>query len=83
MLAKQKSTFQLVLQIPFALVGVHLVALKINDLNRDVYTAMREGKKNISVSRRHRYVDYWRIPLVKRANLLVSEIVFMLLQAAV
>ena len=75
-------TGKLVLALPLALLGVHALTLKVNDLNSVIQKRVRLFPQ-LRVSFLRAWADYFRIPLVKRANYIVCDVLFLVLQLVV
>ena len=78
-------TTRLVLAMPLALFGIHILKLQVNDLSEAVIKeqAKLHVSQDYSVPFLHKWLDYWKIPHVKRANYLISDHAFLLLQVIV
>ena len=78
------ATWTLVLALPFSLIGVHVLPLDVNDLGNEVVEKLKQsGGSEYTVSTLWRWIDYFRIPLVKRANYIAADMLFNLLQIMV
>ena len=77
-------TTRLVLAMPLALFGIHVLKLEVNDLNEAVKKAQADARwKQYELPFHRKWLDYWKIPHVKRANYLIADHAYLLGQVIV